>query len=128
MKVNKEEVLGMYAALDKYVKQDHDKEWKEWEKNIALIENAAKKVKGVTTEVTVPPIANHTPALKITWDASQVKITNKEIQDNLRNGNPSIEVMSNADNTINITVFMLKPGQEKIVARRVNEELSKASV
>ena len=128
MKVNKEEILGMYAALDKYVKQDHDKEWKEWEKSIAVIENAAKKVKGVTTEVTVPPIANHTPALKITWDASQVKITNKEIQDNLRNGSPSIEVMSNADNTINITVFMLKPGQEKIVARRVNEELSKASV
>jgi L-seryl-tRNA(Ser) seleniumtransferase len=128
MKVNKEEILGMYAALDKYVKQDHDKEWKEWEKSIAIIENAAKKVKGVTTEVTVPPIANHTPALKITWDASQVKITNKEIQDNLRNGNPSIEVMSNADNTINITVFMLKPGQEKIVARRVHEELSKAFV
>ena len=128
MKVNKEEILGMYAALDKYVKQDHDKEWKEWEKSIAVIENAAKKVNGVTTEVTVPPIANHTPALKITWDASQVKITNKEIQDNLRNGNPSIEVMSNADNTINITVFMLKPGQEKIVARRVHEELSKASV
>ena len=128
MKVNKEEILGMYAALDKYVKQDHDKEWKEWEKSIAVIENAAKKVKGVTTEVTVPPIANHTPALKITWDASQVKITNKEIQDNLRNGSPSIEVMSNADNTINITVFMLKPSQEKIVARRVNEELSKASV
>ncbi|HEX8676041.1 MAG TPA: selenocysteine synthase, partial [Segetibacter sp.] len=128
MKVNKEEILGMYAALDKYVKQDHDKEWKEWEKSIAVIENAAKKVKGVTTEVTVPPIANHTPALKITWDASQVKITNKEIQDNLRNGNPSIEVMSNADNTINITVFMLKPEQEKIVARRVHEELSKASV
>ena len=128
MKVNKEEILGMYAALDKYVKQDHDKEWKEWEKSIAVIENAAKKVNGVTTEVTVPPIANHTPALKITWDASQVKITNKEIQDNLRNGNPSIEVMSNADNTINITVFMLKPGQEKIVARRVHEELSKAFV
>ena len=128
MKVNKEEILGMYAALDKYVKQDHDKEWKEWEKSIALIEDAAKKVKGVTTEVTVPPIANHTPALKITWDASQVEITNKEIQDNLRNGNPSIEVMSNADNTINITVFMLKPGQEKIVARRVHEELSKAFV
>ena len=128
MKVNKEEILGMYAALDKYVKQDHDKEWKEWEKSIAVIENAAKKVKGVTTEVTVPPIANHTPALTITWDASQVKITHKEIQDNLRNGNPSIEVMSNADNTINITVFMLKPGQEKIVARRVNEELSKAFV
>jgi uncharacterized pyridoxal phosphate-dependent enzyme len=127
MKVNKEEVLGMYAALDRYVKQDHDKEWKMWEAQVAVIENAAKKVKGVTTQVTVPPIANHTPALKISWDPAVVKLTKKEMQEKLRAGNPSIEVMSTADNTINITVFMLKPGQEKIVANRVNEELVRAS-
>jgi L-seryl-tRNA(Ser) seleniumtransferase len=126
MKVNKEEVLGMYAALDRYVKQDHDKEWKMWEGQVAVIENAAKKAKGITTEVTVPPIANHTPALKIMWDPAVVKLTSKEMQENLRKGNPSIEVMSSAPNTINITVFMLKPGQEKIVASRVNEELTKA--
>jgi len=126
MKVNKEEVLGMYAALDRYVKQDHDKEWKMWEGQVAIIENAAKKAKGITTEVTVPPIANHTPALKIMWDPAVVKLTSKEMQENLRKGNPSIEVMSSAPNTINITVFMLKPGQEKIVASRVNEELTKA--
>jgi L-seryl-tRNA(Ser) seleniumtransferase len=127
MKVNKEEVLGMYAALDRYVKQDHDKEWKMWETQVSVIENAAKKVKGITTQVTVPPIANHTPALKISWDPAIVKLTKKDMQENLRKGNPSIEVMSSADNTINITVFMLKPGQEKIVATRVAEELSRAS-
>jgi L-seryl-tRNA(Ser) seleniumtransferase len=128
MKVNKEEILGMYAALDRYVKQDHEKEWKMWESQIAVIENEAKKVKGVTTEVTVPPIANHTPALSITWIASVVKITRKDLQEKLRNGNPSIEVMGKGDNTINITVFMLKPGQEKVVAARVAEELKKATV
>lgn len=127
MKVNKEEVLGMYAALDRYVKQDHDKEWKMWEAQVAVIEGAAKKVKGIVTEVTVPPIANHTPALKISWDPAIVKLTKKEMQEKLRNGNPSIEVMSSAESTINITVFMLKPGQEKIVASRINEELTKAS-
>jgi uncharacterized pyridoxal phosphate-dependent enzyme len=127
MKVNKEEVLGMYAALDRYVKQDHDKEWKMWEAQVAVIENAAKKVAGVSTAVTVPPIANHTPALKISWDPVTVKTTRKDLQENLRKGNPSIEVMSTAENSINITVFMLKPGQEKIVAKRVNEELAKAS-
>jgi L-seryl-tRNA(Ser) seleniumtransferase len=128
MKVNKEEILGMYAALDRYVKQDHAKEWKMWEDQVAVIENAAKKVKGVTTQVTVPPIANHTPALSITWDQSVVKITRKDLQDKLRNGSPSIEVMGKGDNTINLTVFMLKPGQEKIVATRVAEELKNASV
>jgi uncharacterized pyridoxal phosphate-dependent enzyme len=126
MKVNKEEILGMYAALDRYVKQDHDKEWKMWEAQVAVIEDAAKRVKGVTTEVTVPPIANHTPALKIIWDPAVVKMTKKDMQEKLRNGNPSIEVMSTADNTINLTVFMLKPGQEKIVATRIYEELTKA--
>ena len=128
MKVNKEEILGMYVALDKYVKQDHAKEWKEWEEKIAVIENAAKKVQGVTTEVTVPPIANHTPALRILWNPAVVKMTRKQMQENLRNGSPSIEVMSMAENSINITVFMLKPGQEKIVADRINQELSKATV
>jgi L-seryl-tRNA(Ser) seleniumtransferase len=128
MKVNKEEILGMYAALDRYVKQDHQKEWKMWEDQVAVIENAAKKVKGVTTQVTVPPIANHTPALSISWDQSLVKINRKDLQDKLRHGTPSIEVMGKDDSTINITVFMLKPGQEKIVAARVAEELKNASV
>jgi L-seryl-tRNA(Ser) seleniumtransferase len=36
--------------------------------------------------------------------------------------------MGKGDNTINLTVFMLKPGQEKIVATRVAEELKNASV
>ena len=31
MKVNKEEIIGMYAALDHYMQYDHDAEWKEWE-------------------------------------------------------------------------------------------------
>lgn len=128
MKVNKEEILGMYAALDKYVHQDHEKEWKTWEDSIALIGNAAKKINGITTQITVPPIANHTPALQISWNTDLVKLTGKEIQEKLRNGNPSIEVMSNTANSINITVFMLKAGQAKIVSRRVSEELSKADV
>lgn len=127
MKVNKEEILGMYAALDKYVKQNHDKEWKEWEQRIAIIENAAKQLKGVTTEVIVPPIANHTPALRIMWDPAVVRLTRKEMQEKLRKGAPSIEVMSMAENSIHLTVFMLKPGQDKIVASRVSEELRKAS-
>ena len=129
MKVNKEEMLGMYAALDKYINQDHDKEWKMWEDNIGYINDVVKSVKGVTTEISVPPIANHTPKLKITWDKNIVKITRENLGDKLRTGNPSIEVISwgDEDNSISLTVFMLKKGEEKIVAKRIKEELSAAS-
>ena len=128
MKVNKEEMLGMYAALDRYVKQDHDKEWKMWKDRVALITGAVKNINGVTTDVSVPPIANHTPKVTIAWDANKIKMTREELGKRLRMGAPSIEVISWGDpgNSIDLTVFMLKPGQDKIVASRIKEELLKA--
>lgn len=127
MKVNKEEILGMYVALEHYIKQDHAKEWKEWEKRIAHIENTIKPISGVTTAVSVPKLGNVTPNLKIGWDNSRIKISNKELQAQLRKGDPSIEVGGGGENFINVTAWMLKPGQEKIVARRIKEELVRAS-
>ncbi|MEJ7779776.1 MAG: selenocysteine synthase [Daejeonella sp.] len=126
MKVNKEEILGMYVALDKYVNQDHEKERQMWDERAAVIVNAVKKVDGVNTSVTIPPIANHTPAISVTWDPAKVKITPGQLLKNLQEGSPSIEVMT-SQNAINMTVFMLKSGEEKIVARRVQEELAKAA-
>jgi uncharacterized pyridoxal phosphate-dependent enzyme len=127
MKVNKEEILGMYVALEKYINTDHAAEWKMWEDRVALIESAAKNVDGVSTTVYVPPVANHTPTLTISWDPAKLKITSRELLKRLQDGSPSIEVMTGKD-AINITVFMLQKGEDKIVARRVQEELAKAAL
>jgi L-seryl-tRNA(Ser) seleniumtransferase len=128
MKVNKEEILGMYIALEKYISQDHDKEWKEWEAATAHIENTVKSVSAVKTNITVPPLGNITPTLEISWDNNKIKLTGKELQQKLRNANPSIEVGSIQDHGIVITVWMLKPGQEKIVATRIKQELTAAII
>ena len=125
MKVNKEEILGMYVALEKFVATDHDKEWKMLEDRAAHIANAAKSVKGVTVESYAPPLGNHTPSLRVSWDTT--KLTPKALQEALRNGNPSIEVVGEPTG-ISMTAWMLKPGEEKIVATRLKEELTKASV
>jgi L-seryl-tRNA(Ser) seleniumtransferase len=118
----------MYVALDNFVKMDHKKEWKIWEDRVATIENAVKSVKGVVTEVTVPELGNHTPTLKVSWDAAKISLPVKTLQESLRKGNPSIEVMPAENNSLTITTWMLKPGEEKIVASRLKEELSKAVV
>jgi L-seryl-tRNA(Ser) seleniumtransferase len=127
MKVNKEEILGMYVALEKFINEDHDKLWKTWEDGVAHIDNSVKTVPGVQTEVHVPPLGNHTPTLKISWDPAKLKIASKDLQEALRKGDPSIEVGGGGPNNINVTVWMMKPGQEKIVAKRLKEELSKAT-
>ena len=128
MKVNKEEILGMYVALEKFMNLDHAKQWKIWEERIALMESAVKNISGISTNIFVPPVANITPTLTISWDISKVKLTKEEFQERLRKGEPSIEVVAGMDNSINITSWNLQPGQEKIVAKRLKEEFGKVSV
>lgn len=128
MKVNKEEVFGMYAALDRFVNLDHAKEWKMWEDRANVILDAVSKVKGVKAEIFVPPIANVCPTLRIFWDQSLIKLTCKEMTENLRNGQPSIEAPKSVNDAMILSVWMMQPGEEKIVAKRFREELIKAQV
>lgn len=124
MKVNKEEIIGMYVALEHFMSADHDREFKMWESQIAVIDNALKNINGVTTRIFVPLLGNITPTLEVAWDVSTIKMTSKDLQEKLRNGDPSIEVMGHGDNAINITVWVMRPGQEKIVAKKLKEALS----
>jgi uncharacterized pyridoxal phosphate-dependent enzyme len=126
MKVNKEEVIGMYVALEYYLQYDHEKEWKDWEARVAIIQNAIKPINGVTTEIRVPTLGNVTPTLHVTWDAGKIKMTTKALQERLRYGIPSIEIVNNGDAHISITTWVMKAGEDKIVARRLKEELIKA--
>ena len=124
MKINKEEIVGMYVALEKYLSYDHEKEWQTWQKAIAVIEDAVKPVKGVSTKVTTPPLGNITPTLEISWDRNIINMTSKELQEKLRNGRPSIEVGNAKENAISVTAWVMRPGDEKIVAKRLKQELA----
>ena len=125
MKVNKEEVLGMLAALELYLEKDHRKEWEMWESQIQLISDSANSVVGVETEIHVPPYANHVPSLRIRWDEKKVKITPNEVRKQLTEGHPSIQTVGDSK-SVGMTSWMMVPGQERIVAKRVKEILSSA--
>tara|TARA_B100000282_G_scaffold107212_1_gene76132 strand:- start:7353 stop:8567 length:1215 start_codon:yes stop_codon:yes gene_type:complete len=122
MKVNKEEVLGMLAALELYLNKDHQAEWKMWEDQIDLISESVKSIGGVETTIHVPPHANHVPSLKIRWDQSKVNISPDNVRKILREGSPSIETVGNK-NEIGVTTWMMVPGQEKIVAKKIKKIL-----
>ncbi len=126
MKVNKEEILAMYIALEKFIGQDEDKEWKILEDRIAVIAKAARAVEYVKAELIPLPAINRVPTLNISWDTSKIKLSNLAVV--LRQGTPSVEVMNGPNGSINVTVHMLKPEQVKIVASRIREELLKASI
>ncbi len=122
-KVNKEEMLAMMVAVELYLKRDHAAEWREWERRAKTISDAAQSVKGVTVEQYVPEIANHTPHLRIRLDPATVKVSVVEAIQKLREGEPAIECVPGSREFIGMTVWMLQPGEEKIVARRLREVL-----
>lgn len=125
MKVNKEEILAMMVALEKYLERDHDKDWQEWENRVARIDAAVKTVSSVETERYVFPVANHVPHLSIKWDTDTINITPPELRKKLENGFPSI-VTFGGDESVEVSVFMMQPEEVGIVARRLKEELEMA--
>jgi len=126
MKVNKEEIFGLYFALERFINSDQDQEWKMLEDRITVIADAASSVKGVKAEVIPLLLINRIPTLNISWDKSLIKLDN--LASNLREGNPSIEVMGGPGGSINVTTHMLKANEVKIVAQRIKDELTKAMV
>ena len=122
MKVNKEEMLGMLVALQIFVEKDHDKEWHEFEKRAETIRKSVAAVPGVTAEVYVPEVANHVPTVRISWDAADKKLAPMDVVRALRDGEPSIGVRAGRQG-LDIGVWMMKPGEEKMVARRLREVL-----
>lgn len=126
MKVNKEEIFGMYVALKHYLEKDHQQEWQEWLDRVNHIAAKVETVPGVKGQTHVPDgRANVFPGLHIRWDQQKVKIAPREVVDALREGEPRIET-SAGDEELRITVVTLRPEQVDIVARRIKEVLETA--
>lgn len=128
MKVNKEEMLGLLVAVELFLKRDHEAEWSDWERRAKLIASAAQKVPSVSSEIFVPPIANHAPHLRVRWDATKVRTSPLEVMKALRSGQPSIEAspLSDSDSLV-IGVWMMQPGDAEIVASRLAKVLRDAT-
>jgi len=122
MKVNKEEMLGMLVALESFLQRDHAAEWQEWERRANLIIARVTSVPGVKAEMYLPEVFNRWPHIRVTWDEASLGVKRADLIHKMRLGEPSILVWS-ADNALDLGVITLKPGEDRIVARRLKQEL-----
>jgi uncharacterized pyridoxal phosphate-dependent enzyme len=123
-KVGKEEIVGMVKALELYLAEDHDALNREWQRRLEYISAEVTKIPGVTTEYSVPDVANHVPHMDIRWDAKHVTITPEQASTALRKSKPSIVIgSSERGEGLTMNSFMLQPGEEKIIAAKLTEVL-----
>jgi L-seryl-tRNA(Ser) seleniumtransferase len=123
-KVNKEELVGMLVALELFLNRDHAAVWKEWEHRCQRITQALAEFKDVRTEINVPTVANAVPHLQVTWDFEKRKLTAGQMAEKLRDGEPSIEVNPGSRRQLVIGVWMMEPGEEKVVGERIRQILA----
>ena len=127
-KVGKEEIMGLLAAVEVYVKRDHAADLKLWHGMMQNVARDLKRVRAVTAEVYVPPYpgAHPVPYLRVKWDRAALPISYEECAKRLRDGEPRIEVNASADE-MTLASYMLNPGEERIVGWRLAEVLGSAA-
>jgi L-seryl-tRNA(Ser) seleniumtransferase len=146
MKVGKEEIIGCLTALETWLKLDEKKLYAEWNGRIERIRKLVETIPGVKTETYIPDDGNRYPTLKISWDEQAWGYTLSDCVQELRAGNPVIEVLG-ADNPSLVTVvregnpnpkerrrpdhlelvsMTIKPGEEIIVGQRLRAILGAA--
>lgn len=140
-KLGREEHIGMLAAVEAWGKRDHEKEMKLWN---SYLENIAKKVSGiesVKTTIKQPEgLGNRTPTLSIQWDPLKLNITGQEVANELSTTKPRIALSTGGGGaartqatappvspttSLSLASWMMQPGDDKIVAGRIFEVLSR---
>jgi L-seryl-tRNA(Ser) seleniumtransferase len=126
MKVGKEEMVGLLVAVERYLKFDHAAEQKELESRVAEMRSALDTIPGLSTERLFPPIANCVPHTVVSWDQSAFSFTASEVVRQLREGEPSIAVSGFGQRKVKISVWMMRPGEHRLVTKRLQEIFAKA--
>jgi seryl-tRNA(Sec) selenium transferase len=146
MKVGKEEVIGCLTALETWLKLDEKKLYDEWNGRVDRIRKLVETVPGVKTDTYIPDDGNRYPTLKISWDQQAWRYSITDCVEELRAGDPVIEVLG-ADNPslvkavregqpnrkerkgpdhIELVSMTIKPGEEIIVGQRLRAILGTA--
>ena len=138
MKVAKEEIVGLVAAVDWFLKQDDAAMETEYRQRADRIAKYISAIPTVQSQIFIPEVANHVPHLFVTYDQNRIKITGAEVMEKMRQGKPRIELnpstggvpasagLPGGPNTIVVGVWMLQPGEDMVVAKRLSEVLHEA--
>lgn len=121
MKAGKEEIMGLLAAVERWVERDHEAEWREWEGYLKTVIDAVGALPSMRTSIRQPGRSNVAPVLHMNWETSEIGIDPDEVVRLLSEGEPRVEMGGGAG--LSIMPYMMEPGEDVQVAARLREIL-----
>lgn len=127
MKVSKEEVLGLLAAVEFWAEgRDPAAEKAKWTRDLETIAGHVRRVGTVSAEL-LPPSKSHeqVPRLKIAWDRMRIGLDGLALRDLLLAHDPKIMLDDRGatENSVFILPFSLEPGEAEIVGAAIAKVL-----
>ncbi|HLV37279.1 MAG TPA: aminotransferase class V-fold PLP-dependent enzyme [Spirillospora sp.] len=120
MKVGKEEMLGLLAAVERYLKLDHDARERACEEAVQEWCDALNAAPGVTAVRDFPNEARQPlPRCLVTLDPAVTGIERDEVVRRLLEGEPAISVATQGDRGIYLNPMTLEAGEAEIVQTRL---------
>jgi L-seryl-tRNA(Ser) seleniumtransferase len=126
MKVGKEEMVGLLAAVERYLKVDHDAEFKELDSRVRYMIETLSKIPGLTADRHVPPIANCIPHLRLTWTEDAFRFGAGKVVRDLMQGEPPIAISQRGERLLHVSPWMMRPGEHEIVTKRLRDVFTAA--
>ncbi|HEX5688373.1 MAG TPA: aminotransferase class V-fold PLP-dependent enzyme, partial [Roseiflexaceae bacterium] len=127
MKVGKEEMVGLLAAVELYLAQDHLARIARFEQIVAYWVESLGDLPGVTAQRTFPNEAGQPmPRALISFDPVICRLTGAEMRERLWEGDPRVAAAPAGESGISITPDTLEPGEEELVAERIRALLMQA--
>ncbi len=127
MKVGKEEMVGVLAALERYLRLDHQARAARCEQIVANWVAALNEIPGVSAERSFPNEAGQPlPRARVVFQSDVLGMTRDEIVDALLAGDPAVVVAPVGADGIHLNPMTLEEGEEEIVLARLLEVLSTA--
>jgi L-seryl-tRNA(Ser) seleniumtransferase len=126
MKVGKEEIIGLLAAVERYLKLDHDAEWRTWEARSAEVIAQLQAIPGMSARQEVAEIANHVPQVVVEWSRFHSPLVAAEVVKKLWDGDPRIAILAEGERGLRIMVWTLRDDEHLVVAARVRQVFREA--
>ena len=124
MKVGKEEMVGLFAAVDRYLDQDHEALQQSYEDQVTYYTEVFADMQGVTVHRSFPSEAGQPmPRTEIRFAEARLGITRNEILQQLAAGEPAIDIAAAGANGVLINGQTLMPGEIEIIAHRLKKIL-----
>ena len=122
MKLDRQQIVAMVAALDNWFRMDHEERMTEQFRRFTVARNALKGASGITVREQIRTDAYFGSFLEVSVDSAVLGKDAGDVVDEMYTGEPSVLIAGSGE-MFRVFFHTLEEGEAEIVAERLTEVL-----